>query len=136
MGPPCLKSIVIELVLESKVARHIQGLKGASSSGPDYISTKAVQTIFPSILGPLTKLIKMSFEKGKFPRSLKTVRVIALFKSGNRSDPSNYRPIFLLSVFSKIFEKPIQKRLTSFLQSKEFLHSHQFGFRSKNTMVH
>ncbi|KAK2701321.1 hypothetical protein QYM36_020018, partial [Artemia franciscana] len=41
MEPPCLKSIVIELVLESEVARHIQGLKGASSSGPDYISTKA-----------------------------------------------------------------------------------------------
>ena len=35
MGPPCLEPIVIELVLESEVARHIQGLKGASSSGPD-----------------------------------------------------------------------------------------------------
>ena len=115
------------------MARHIQGLKGASSSGPDYISTKAVQVIFPSILGPLTKLINMSFEKGKFPRSLKTARVIALFKGGNGSDPSNYRPISLLSVSSKIFEKPMQKRLTSFLQSKEFLHSHQFGFRSKHT---
>ena len=57
----------------------------------------------------------------------------ALFKSGNRNDPSNYRPISLLSLFSKIFEKPMQKRLTSFLQSKEFLHNHQFGFRSKHT---
>ena len=43
-----------------------------------YISTKAVQAIFPSIPGPLTKLINISFEKGKFPRSLKTARVIAL----------------------------------------------------------
>ena len=65
MGPPCLKFIVIELVLESEVARHIHGLKDASSSGPDYISTKAVPAIFPSILGPLTKLINMSFEKRK-----------------------------------------------------------------------
>ena len=137
MGPPCLKSIVIKLVLESEVARHIQGLKVASPSGPDYISTKAVQAIFPSILGPITKLFNMSFEKGKFPRSLKTARVIALFKGGNKSDPSNYRPISLLSVFSKIFEKPMlfkyEKRLTRFLQSNEFLHSHQFGFRSKHT---
>ena len=116
------------------MARHIQGLKGASSSGPDYISTKAVQAIFPSILGPLTKLINMSFEKGKFPRSLKTVRVIALFKGGNRSDPSNYRPISLLSVFSKIFEKPMLKNVFDcFLQSKEFLQNHQLGFRSKHT---
>ena len=83
MGPPCLKSIVIELVLESEVVRRIQGLKGASSSGPDYISTKIVQAIFLSILGPLTKLINMSFEKGKFPRSLKTARVITLCKGGN-----------------------------------------------------
>ena len=40
MGPFCLKSIVIELVLESEVAIHIQGLKGASSSGPDYFLKK------------------------------------------------------------------------------------------------
>ena len=46
-----------------------------------------------------------SFEKGIFPESLKRAKVIVLYKGGSRSDPANYRPISLLSVFSKIFEK-------------------------------
>ena len=59
-----------------------------------------------------------------------------LYKGGSRSNPANYRPISLLSVFSKSFEKAMLSRLLSFLDAKEFLHDFQFGFRASHSMEH
>ena len=58
-----------------------------------------------------------------------------LHKGGSRSDPANYKPISLLSVFSKIFEA-ILSRVLSFLDAKEFLHDFQFGFRASHSTEH
>ena len=69
---------------------------------------------------PLTKLVNLSFEKGIFPESLKRAKIIVLYKGGSWSDPANYRPISLLSVFSKIFENAMLSRLLSFLEAKDF----------------
>ena len=52
-------------------------------------------------------------------------------KKGATENPSNYRPISLLSIFSKIFEKLMHKRFYCFLEANEILHSLQFGFRNK-----
>ena len=133
MGLSCLKSIVVEPVTEIKAARIVFGLHDSCSSGPDYIPTKAIKHVLSAIVAPLAELVNMILEQSAFPRSLRAARMIALFKGGNRSDPSNYRPISLLSVLSKVFEKPMQKRLFSFLEAKKFFRKHQFGFRFKHT---
>ena len=62
--------------------------------------------------------------------------MIALHKKGDSDNPSNYRPISLLSIFSKIFEKIIHRRLSNFLGINEILHPLQFGFRSKHSTSH
>ena len=67
---------------------------------------------------------------------MKTAKVIPVFKSGNRSDFSNYRPISLLSQFSKILEKLFNLRLEQFLISNEILSNCQYGFRSCMSTVH
>ena len=59
-----------------------------------------------------------------------------IHKSGSRTDPSNYRPISILTTFSKILEKLFLKRVLSFINKNNILHENQFGFRKgKSTSV-
>ena len=67
---------------------------------------------------------------------MKTAKVIRLFKSGNRSDFSKYRPISLLSQFPKILETLFNLRLEQFLVSNEILSNCQYGFRSLMSTVY
>ena len=83
-----------------------------------------------------TILINESFHTGVFLNKLKIAEVITLYKKGAADYPSNYRPISLLSIFGKIFEKIMHKRLYSFLESNEILYFLQFGFRSKHSTTH
>ena len=84
----------------------------------------------------LVTLINESFLTGIFPDKLKIAKVIAIHKKGATDDPSNYRPISLLSVFSKIFEKIMHKRLYNFLEVNDILQPLQFGFRKKHSTQH
>ena len=81
-------------------------------------------------------IINDSFLSGIFPNKLKIAKVIALYKKDSRDNPTNYRPISLLSVFSKLTEKIMYKRLYSFLDSCNILHPLQFGFREKHSTLH
>ena len=83
---------------------------------------------------PLTQLFNQSILQGKFPRILKIANVIPLYKKGAKTDINNYRPISLLNVFSKIFEKVMKKFLINFVDSNKILLGSQFGFqRGKST---
>ena len=63
-------------------------------------------------------------------------KVIPLFKKGCPMTASNYRPISLLSIFSKIAEKLMYKRLYNFLEIHEILYDLQFGFRASHSLNH
>ena len=90
-----------------------------------------------ALISPLLViLINGSFSTGIFPDKLKIAKVIALHKKGATDDPANYIPISLLSVFSKIFEKIMHKRLYNFLEVNDILHPLQFGFRKKHSTQH
>ena len=88
------------------------------------------------IATPLCDIINDSFSNGIFPDMMKLAKVIPLYKKNSPEDPSNYRPISLLSVFSKITEKLMHTRLYNFLEQHNVLYSLQFGFRSKNSTLH
>ena len=68
--------------------------------------------------------------QGTYPERLKFSLIKPIYKSGDKTSPSNYRPISLLPAFSKIFEKVIYKRLIDHLNSNALLNEHQYGFRS------
>ena len=68
--------------------------------------------------------------QGIFPEKLKFSLIKPIYKSGDKSSPSNYRPISLLPVFSKIFEKVIYQRLIDHLNNNAILNEHQYGFRN------
>ncbi|MEO2220738.1 MAG: reverse transcriptase family protein, partial [Nitrosopumilus sp.] len=88
------------------------------------------------IIIPLAHIINMSFTTGKFPDLLKIVKVIPIHKGGSSQDVNNYRPISLLSIFDKIIEKLMHKRLYHYLEEHNILYQNQFGFRSNNSTVY
>jgi len=59
--------------------------------------------------------------------------VVPVFKSGDATLPSNYRPISLLSVFDKLLEKLMVTRLCRFLEMNNILYDYQFGFRKHHS---
>jgi hypothetical protein len=70
---------------------------------------------------------------GIFPSSLKIAKVIPVFKNGDHSNFSNYRPISILPSFSKIFEKIIVERLNHYINSNNLHFDNQFGFRKNHS---
>lgn len=81
-------------------------------------------------------MINKSFTLGIFPKCLKIARVVPLYKGGCRSLPENYRPISILPIFSKVFEKIVHKRLYDYLEKKNILSESQFGYRRGVSTVH
>ena len=85
---------------------------------------------------PLSYLIKLSFRQGFFPESLKSARVTAVYKKDDPKIFCKYRPISLLSVFSKLYEKCKYSRLYSFFFKFKILFNRQFGFRNNYSTNH
>ena len=81
----------------------------------------------------LVKLFNSCMELGIFPDKFKIACIIPLFKGGEKDEPTNYRPISLLPIFSKLFEKVIETRFVKFLNKKKLICPHQFGFRKHHS---
>ena len=116
--PTCPKEIIeIALNLPSK-----------SSTGPDNISNKLLKEIISYIVVPLTHIFNLSLQTGVVPDMYKLAKVVPLFKSGDKQDPNNYRPISLLPSLSKILERIVYNRLIGFLLKHDVIYYKQFGF--------
>ena len=122
------KSMYIETVTQSDVVKIFSSLKSASS-GWDGVSLDAVKSSLASFVEPLTHCMNLSLMNGIVPDELKVARVIPLFKSGDISLFSNYRPVSVLPLFSKILERLMYVRLLSFINHSGLLYKFQFGFR-------
>lgn len=112
-----------------EVRNIINSLKSNSAPGWDQISTSFLKTFSPFLVEPICFICNLSFETGIFPNLFKKANVCPVYKSGDRLDPSNYRPISLLSSLSKIIEKVVNTRLMSYLEKKGRIVDNQYGFR-------
>ena len=101
--------------------------------GRDWVKAKSLKCITDHIAMPLTRLANLSFAQGVFPRDLKVAMVSPLYKAKDPMIFSNYRPISLLSSFSKILEKLMSNRLLNFLNKCDILNKYQFGFRNNHS---
>lgn len=111
------------------ISNLIRNLKSSSSAGCDCITTKLLKNTvhYSSLL--LSLIFLQSLELGTVPDEWKKAQIIPIFKSGNRSIPANYRPISLTCICSKLFEHIIASSLMSHLESINFFHPLQHGFR-------
>ena len=107
----------------------VLNLNNSENGGHLGIPTKVVKSHADVICPVLLPLYNKCIETGYFPKDLKIAEVIPIHKNSDRNICNNYRPISILSVFSKILEKYIYSQLSSFVEKHKILTVHQCGFR-------
>ena len=118
-------SIFLNNVTENEVIKIINALK-ISSPGWDGIHSKVIKDTFSLYIEQLVHILNLSILQGVFPSELKTARVIPIYKGDNNMIISNYRPVSVLTVFSKIFERILYNRLFNFITKHNILYKYQF----------
>lgn len=121
-----------ELVIET-----FNELKIKKSTDYTGLSTFFLKKVIHFISTPLAHIFNRSLETGIVPEQCKIAKVTPIFKQGgDELNVNDYRPISLLSIFSKILEKLVAKNLKEFLISNEILSDYQFGFQDGNSTSH
>ncbi|XP_044764413.1 uncharacterized protein LOC123320977 [Coccinella septempunctata] len=108
-------SIYVEPTSIEELTGLIYSLKKVESSGCDLITGSLAKDMAPLIAQPFVELVNACFQVGSVPSCFKTALITPVHKGGDRSDPGNYRPLSVITVFAKIFEKVIFIRLTKYL---------------------
>lgn len=126
-------SFFLTPVTFQEVRSEILRLKSSPSCGFDGISSKLLRLCAEEISWPLTHIINSSFQTGVFPNVLKMAKCVPVYKKGSPILVENYRPLSILSTFSKVFEKLFCKRLLSFFNQCNLFVGSQHGFRNKRS---
>ena len=113
---------------ETELINIINSLK-FSSPGWDEIDITVVKASHDILIKPLVYLINLSLLTGQFPKEMKIANILPIYKSEAHYLFTNYRPISVLTVLSKIFEKIFYIRLSDFFSANNILYKFQFGFR-------
>ena len=106
-----------------------------SAAPDDEIPARVLTSCKEMLADPLTLLWSKSFDEGYIPETLKTQFISPIFKKGDRTDPSNYRPVSLTSHIIKTFERVVRKSLVEHLESHELISPNQHGFRKKRSCM-
>ena len=86
------------------------------------------------VLGiPITQICSLSIELSHFPKDCKVAKLKPLYKKGTKTDPKNFRPISLLPIVSKIFEKVIHDQTMEYLTDNNILYKYQSGFHKNHS---
>ena len=99
------------------------------AGGPDGIPPRVLRECASELAPPLVQLYSLCLNTNTFPQCWKHAHVQPIPKKGSRSDPSNYRPIALTCILSKIFETLLNSHFLDHLESHSLLSDRQYGFR-------
>lgn len=116
-------------VTPSEVHSSIIKLRDNVATGADELGAVPLKHVADLILEPLAHIINCIIVSGIFPSELKLARVCPVQKGGALNNLSNYRPISVLPVLSKVFESAINCRLRNFLTKYQIINSAQYGFQ-------
>ena len=111
-------------------------LSDSNSVGWDNIPTNRLKTNVMTLAPILSNLTNKSLAYGVFPHSLKRAKILPMFKSKDKLNIVNYRPISIVPVISKVYEKVFYSRLYDYFSTHNILSSLQFGFRSGASTKH
>ena len=123
-------------ITSSEIEDEISGLKSGKTAGPSSIHTEILKLLKLVISKPLEIIFNTSFSTGTVPSNFRLANVVPVFKKGSQTCLTNYRPISLLSIFNKLIEKLMYKRLIRVLEKNNILFHKQFGFRSGYSTDH
>ena len=126
-----------EKINESTTKAIIGNLNHRKAPGFDHINAKFLKIACKQITKPLTVIINKCIEQGKFPFLLKKANVTPIYKKNDPFNKENYRPISLLTSFSKIFEKITEMQMQTFIDAKlsDFLCAYRKNFSSQHALI-
>ena len=130
--PESLQNLIIN---REKVLQIIRSLDPKKANGCDEVSILMIKICDESILEPLCMIYEKCLESGIYPALWKRANVIPVHKKGSRQSKRNYRPISLLPIFGKIFEKIIFEEIYRHLCDNDLLSIHQSGFRPGDSTI-
>jgi hypothetical protein len=119
----------------AEVRSIIMSLSNSRAAGEDEVPTFLLKECADLICEPFADIINMCFKSGTYPDHFKIGKIIPVHKKGSKSDPNNYRPITLLSVFSKVLEKIFVMRLTSYLSKFDLLNESQYAYQKGKSVT-
>lgn len=122
-------------ILTEEVTTALLKLNGSKSCGPDKIPARILKDSNDVITPILTQIFNCSLHSGIFPDDWKKARVSPIYKNGEKEECGNYRPISVLSVVSKLFEKLVCDQLNNYLKKNDVITKYQSGFREGNSTV-
>ena len=122
-----------EYVSKIYIQKELKSMKRFKATGYDNLPSNLVKDGADYIAAPLAYIINLSLTTGVVPSEWKTALVKPLHKSGDKSNPDNYRPISILPVISKVLEKSVHNQLSNYLESNRLLSDRQFGYRKKRS---
>ena len=128
-----VNSLFFQPVVQSEITEIISSLRSGTAGGYDNIPMQIVKDSVDLVSEPLTHIVNLSIQSGIVPDQMKIARVIPIFKSGADNLFSNYRPISVLPVFSKILERVVYERLLNYLNEYNILLNNQYGFRKNHS---
>ncbi|VVC42488.1 Reverse transcriptase domain [Cinara cedri] len=123
------QSMYLRKINTLEVNNIISNMKGDSAPGKDGISNNIVKQIKESLSEILAHIFNTILWEGTIPDYFKSAIVTPIYKNGDKKLINNYRPISLLNIFSKIFERAIKTRLLDYLEENNILPKSQYGFR-------
>ena len=103
---------------ETFVSKVIDKFNVKKATGVDKISVKLLKLGKPSLVNPITNLINISIDNCHFPKRLKEAQVVPLFKKKDPLTKSKYRPVSILPIPSKKFEKVLSEQLSLYFDKK------------------
>ena len=120
---------------EDKLLKIIRALNINKDHGHDDISIRMIKICDKSLIKPLTFLFKTSLRSSHYPDIWKKSNIIPVHKKNDKRLVNNYRPISLLPVFGKIFEKIIFNKIYKFLSEEKLLNPDESGFLPSDSCI-
>ena len=122
-------------IIEGIVYDFVKDIDIHKSSGFNELSSVCLRDALLVLIAQLSYIFKQSLKTSKFPDKWKVATIVPIFKGGNKEEVSNYRPVSLLPVTGKIFEKILHYQLVNFLDDNNFLSDRQNGFRKDRSTL-
>ena len=126
-------SIFFNPATENEIVEISKSFQSKKTHGYDKIPMLIIKQTINLISEPLTHIINLSITHGIVPNEMKIARVIPLFKAGDKTLFTNYRPISILPSFSKFLERVIYSRMLNYLNKNSILSKNQYGFRKNHS---
>ena len=118
-----------------QILKLIRSLDINKSHGFDQISARMLKICDSSVVKPLLIIFKNSVNEGVFPTSWKKANVTPIHKKGKKNYIANYRPISVLPICGKIFEKILYSAIYTYFQDNDIFNVNQSGFRAGDSCI-